>query len=191
LRAPGCQRHCSSGNGRTQGDAPTPKSEKKFCKGTCEEKRELLYNHDTFDRSIQLGASRERLKDAQALHNNNRCTGAIYLAGYAIECSLKALVCYYELKSNFKDTKIFKRGVQGASLHNLHYLRQELPLFHRSIINDRTGIYKNAWNVITDNWHKDELRYWNKSVHKDLSEKFLASVKKMHELILRLQGESA
>ena len=163
----------------------------KICKGKYEESRELPYNHDTFDRRIQLGASRRRREDAEALHNANRWTGAIYLAGYAIECSLKALICYDERKDNFKDTKLFKKGTQGASLHNLNHLLQELPALQRLIALDRTGTYKNAWNVITQSWQKDELRYWDKSGNKDSSERFLASIQKMHELILSQQGEAS
>ncbi|MEN2383687.1 MAG: hypothetical protein HEQ35_31370 [Gloeotrichia echinulata IR180] len=37
---------------------------------------------DTYDRRCQLGASRRRLEDALALHNQKRWTGAIYLGGY-------------------------------------------------------------------------------------------------------------
>ncbi len=59
---------------------------------------------DTYGRSIQLGASRRRLEDAEALHRQKRWHGAVYLGGYTIECSLKALICYNEEKQNFKDT---------------------------------------------------------------------------------------
>ncbi|MEM9922477.1 MAG: hypothetical protein AAF915_01760 [Cyanobacteria bacterium P01_D01_bin.50] len=66
---------------------------------------------DTFDRRCQLGASRRRLEDAIALQNSKRWAGSIYLGGYAIECSLKSLICYMEGKNNFKDTQIFKNGL--------------------------------------------------------------------------------
>jgi hypothetical protein len=42
---------------------------------------------DTYDRRIQLGASRRRFEDAEILHNQKRWTGAIYMGGYAIECN--------------------------------------------------------------------------------------------------------
>ena len=42
-----------------------------------------LYKHDTYDRRIQLGASRHRWKDAEALQRAGRWSGAMYLAGYA------------------------------------------------------------------------------------------------------------
>ena len=65
---------------------------------------------DTCDKGCQLGASRRRFEDAQALHSCKRWAGSIYLGGYAIECSLKSLICYEEGKNNFKDTRIFKKG---------------------------------------------------------------------------------
>ncbi|HEY5312785.1 MAG TPA: HEPN domain-containing protein [Pirellulales bacterium] len=37
-------------------------------------------------------AAKERLHDAQALLTTNRTTGAVYLAGYAVECMLKAVL---------------------------------------------------------------------------------------------------
>jgi hypothetical protein len=153
---------------------------------------EVPYNHDTFDRRIQLGASRRRREDAEVLHQANRWTGAIYMGGYAIECSLKALICYNESKNNFKDTKFFKsKEKQRGSLHDLSSLLQELPDLDRSIKFDRTGTYLKAWNTITHEWQKDALRYFDRQKNKETSESFLASVKKIHTLILRSQGEAS
>ena len=86
---------------------------------------------DTYDARLQLGASRRRFEDAQVLHDQKRWAGAIYLGGYAIECSLKSLICYYEYgkgKTNFKETRLFKKGMQGSDLHNLSKLIEALPL---------------------------------------------------------------
>jgi hypothetical protein len=152
---------------------------KKFCKGKCEGDSELPYKHDTYDRRIQLGAARERLKDAEALHHVNRCTGAIYLGGYAIECSLKALICSQEHKNNFKDTEFYK-GNPKTHLHDLNHLLKHASL---DIVTVKEP-YKSAWNVIIQSWHKDELRYWDKLESNTSSERFLASVKKMYGLIL-------
>lgn len=109
----------------------------------------MTYQHDTYDRRIQLGASRRRREDGESLHKAGRWTGAIYLAGYAIECSLKALICSNEGKNSFKETRMFKRGAQGDTLHNLTHLLRETPAIQRAITLDRTGTYKNAWNTIT------------------------------------------
>lgn len=37
-------------------------------------------------------SARERLEDARFLHGSGRQTGAVYLAGYAVECMMKALI---------------------------------------------------------------------------------------------------
>jgi hypothetical protein len=87
----------------------------------------VLADYDTYDRRVQLEASRHRRKDAELLQQSARWNGAIYLAGYAIECSLKALVCYGEHKNNLKETVLFRRGVQGAALHNLWSLYEATP----------------------------------------------------------------
>lgn len=94
----------------------------------------VLAQYDTYDRRVQLGASRHRRKDAEYLQQSARWNGAIYLAGYAIECSLKALICYGEHKDNLKDTTLFKRGVQGANLHNLSFLFEAAPLSSSRVI---------------------------------------------------------
>ena len=62
-------------------------------------------NSDTYGRTIYLGASRRRLEDAEALYNQERWNGAIYMGGYAIECALKSLLCHEEDIVNFKKTK--------------------------------------------------------------------------------------
>jgi hypothetical protein len=113
------------------------------------------------------------------------------LAGYAIECSLKALICSNEGKNSFKDTRMFKRGVQGDTLHNLARLLQEAHAIQRAITLDRTGTYRNAWNTIASLWQKDELRYWDKLGDEDSSKRFLDSVKLMHRFILSQQGEAS
>jgi len=44
---------------------------------------------------VLLEASKERLQDAKALFKVKRYGGAVYLAGYVIECLLKAVICEY------------------------------------------------------------------------------------------------
>lgn len=144
---------------------------------------------DTYDKRCQLGASRRRLEDAQALHNYQRWAGAIYLGGYAIECSLKSLICYEEGKTNFKDTRIFQKRLQGASLHNLTSLLESLPTLQRTIQLERTGTYKKAWKVVSSLWHNDELRYSDKTGEKKDSQEFIQAVQTLHKFLLDKQGE--
>jgi hypothetical protein len=151
----------------------------------------VLVYHDTYDRRVQLDASRHRRKDAEFLQRSARWNGAIYLAGYAIECSLKALVCFGECKNNLKDTDPFKRGVQGAALHNLWSLYEATPPSFRNTIEkgDRASRLKNAWGIITTLWQKDHLRYAHKLGNETECKRFLEAVKILHAFILDQQGE--
>jgi hypothetical protein len=146
---------------------------------------------DTYDRRVQLGASRHRLKDAQALHQQKRWSGAMYLGGYAIECSLKSLICYEGQVNNFKDTSSFKKGLQASDLHNLTKLLECVVFLKRDILLDRTNSYKEAWNTITSLWRNDELRYSDKLGDEQNSKKFMDAVEKLHRFMLDKQGESS
>jgi hypothetical protein len=120
-----------------------------------------------------------------------RWTGATYLGGYAIECSLKSLICHEERKTNFKDTIIFKTRLQGASLHSLTKLSENLPVIQRTVQLDRTGVYKEAWNLIISVWRNDELRYSDKTGDEEISKKFIQAVKTWHQFLLDKQGEAS
>lgn len=151
----------------------------------------VLADYDTYDRRVQLEASRHRCKDAEFLQQSARWNGAIYLAGYAVECSLKALVCYGEHKNNLKETALFKQGVQGAGLHNLWSLYEATPLtFRKAVELDRTNDLKKAWETIVRLWRKDNLRYAHKLGKEAECERFLEAVKIFHAFILHHQQET-
>ena len=149
----------------------------------------MAYQHNTFDRRIQLGASRRRREDAESLHDSCRWAGAIYLGGYAIECSLKALICHNECTNNLKQTKIFREGNQ-ESLHSLTKLLREVPSVKRAVTCDRTDTYRPAWNAVSSLWQKDELRYWDKVGDQQNSQRFIVAMRTIHNFVLRQQGES-
>jgi hypothetical protein len=144
---------------------------------------------DSYDRRLQLGASRRRLEDAKSLCDSQRWTGSMYLGGYAIECSLKSLICHEDMKSNFKETKPFKDGLQGSSLHNLTQLLGSVESIKKAIDLDRSGVYKNSWNTVCSLWRSDELRYSDKVGNEQECKKFLDAVKELHQFILSQQGE--
>lgn len=146
---------------------------------------------DTYDRRIQLGASRRRLEDAEALHKANRWAGAMYVGGYAVECALKSQICYRENKSSFKETSCFKNGVTGNSLHNLSLLLSYSPEIKRAISTDRSDTYKPSWKTIQSEWCKDELRYWDKQGVESKSTKFMGAVQVLHRFLLSQQGEAS
>jgi hypothetical protein len=63
------------------------------------------------DRKKLQALARERLKDARALLGRKRWSGAYYLAGYVIECSLKACLLRHlgESASIFGDPTYLRR----------------------------------------------------------------------------------
>lgn len=153
---------------------------------------------DTYDRGIQLRASRRRYEDALALHNAKRWNGAIYMGGYAIECSLTSLICYNEMKNNFTKTKSFKGGMRGAAIHDLEKMLENADLaallnkvdLKKVKILDRTGSLAKACKTVVELWKKDELRYGDKVGNKSDSERFMAAVKELHLFLLRQQEET-
>lgn len=50
--------------------------------------------------------SRERLRDARVLLSKERHVGAYYLAGYAVECALKACIARQTQRFDFPDKKV-------------------------------------------------------------------------------------
>ncbi len=144
---------------------------------------------DTYDTRIQLGASRRRLEDARALRDKKRWSGAMYLGGYAIECSLKSLICYLERKNNFKDTRTFKKGLQGSELHSLAKLVRDVPEVKRAITLDRTNRYRDAWNTVSSLWRNDELRYSERIGDEEESKRFIQAVQLLHQFLLTQQNE--
>ncbi len=143
---------------------------------------------NTYDKRCQIAASRRQLEDAQALYNQKRWLGSIYLGGYAIECALKALICYEESQDNFRNTKIFKKGMRGSELHNLTKLLGYSNLIQRAISLDRTKDLENAWKTVSNQWRNAELRYSRDLGTQTDSEKFIAAVEILHKLFLQKQG---
>lgn len=146
---------------------------------------------DTYDRRCQLGASRRRFEDAQVLHDQGRWTGSIYLGGYAIECSLKSLICDREGKTNFKDTRVFKQGLSGSQLHSLSKLLESVPALQRAIELDRTNRYRDAWNTVSSIWRNDSLRYSEKMGDEKESQRFIQAITLLYQFILAQQGETS
>lgn len=144
---------------------------------------------DSYDKRSQIGASRHRMEDALALHNGKRWLGSIYLGGYAIECSLKALICYYEDQDNFKNTSPYKKGnLRGSELHNLTKLLRYSTEVKRVINIDRTGKYQKAWDTVSTLWRSADLRYSEESGNEADSDKFIKAAKELHNLFLHKQG---
>lgn len=73
----------------------------------------------------------ERERDAHVLREQGRLLGAVYMAGYAVECSLKALV-------QLQGGKFPTHGPGGHNLRNLSeaagFKRADLPTLRRQFL---------------------------------------------------------
>jgi hypothetical protein len=108
-----------------------------------------------------------RCEEAEVLLRADYTTGAVYLAGYGIECILKALVLTAVSAGDRPDTL---RSFRGTKAHEYEWLRSVYltnggPRFPREITQHFT---------LVSDWSTD-LRYTPRSVRADEAEAFLAS----------------
>src|SRR5262249_20133182 len=134
----------------------------------------------TYERNAQYTASGKRLEDAKALQKAGRWDGAIYLGGYAIECSLKSLICYSKGKNLITDL------ISRDNLHNLgHLLTYHPEELQKLISQDRSGKFNQARETVIRLWKKDELRYGTITNHQHDCKKFMDAVELLHYHIIR------
>lgn len=81
-------------------------------------------------------AAWQRWDDARFLAKQSRYTGAVYLAGYGVECMLKALILAHSPKNLRQETLA---SFRGAKAHDFFWLRllynqRGGPAFSRPII---------------------------------------------------------
>ena len=115
-------------------------------------------------------AATQRLDVANFLLKNSKYyLDAVYLAGYAVECSLKALVLERTLKS--KRAAVCEEISSGAKAHNLDFLKGILERRGCSIP-DKT---RESLNVIKCEW-KTNLRYVGALIPYEEAESFIKHV---------------
>jgi hypothetical protein len=67
-------------------------------------------------------SAQQRLLDAQYLSQGGRTTGAVYLAGYGVECMLKALLIHTTSQSNRAE---LVNSFRGAKAHDFEWLQHQ------------------------------------------------------------------
>jgi hypothetical protein len=119
----------------------------------------------------------QRYEDAQLLYRGERNTGAIYLAGYAVECSLKALLLSSMTASECPAAIDSFRGLDG---HNLEMLKARYT--KRSQVNFPKAI--TGYFVYVNNW-TTSLRYDPSNASPREAKLFLSSTE---QIIDRMEG---
>ena len=107
------------------------------------------------NRSDLQQLAEDRVLDAEALLAAGRWSGAYYLAGYAIECALKACIARRTREFDFYDPEIAKK-VFTHHLPTLLYL----PKLERPLEQDgQTSLPGSSGLFLTENW--SALKDWN------------------------------
>jgi HEPN domain-containing protein len=106
------------------------------------------------DRKDLQSLSRWRLLEAKALLRAGLPNGAYYLAGYAVECALKACIAKSTRRYEFPD----RRRVDASYTHNLKELVKLARLERgRSELTEQDPGFKKSWEVL-ELW-SEESRY--------------------------------
>jgi HEPN domain-containing protein len=97
------------------------------------------------DRKGLQELSKVRLKEATALLELGLFDGAYYLAGYAVECALKACIAKGTRRGEFPD----KKRVESSHTHNLRELIRVAGIdeeFVDRVARDEN--FRNNWDVV-------------------------------------------
>lgn len=113
-------------------------------------------------------AARERWDDAEFLADSDRTTAAVYMAGYSVECTLKALVLIQAPKGKRADVLASFRGKVG---HDFGWLRLQYAKFGGAPF---PADIVQAMSVL-DSWDTN-LRYEPGTLAEDQAREFLDAV---------------
>jgi len=100
----------------------------------------------TVNRNDFQSVSRERLADARVLLRNRCFGGAYYLAGYAVECALKACIASHVRRYDFPD----KRLVDDSYTHDLSKLVRLAGLEEELKKQQSNAEFERNWAVVKD-----------------------------------------
>jgi hypothetical protein len=118
----------------------------------------------------------QRFAEAQFLFNGDRYTASIYIAGYSVECGLKALILSTEPRNRQAE---LAASFRGSEWHNLNwlvegYIKRGGPRPSRVITADLTYVH--------DEWSVD-LRYIAGEKPFREAERFILSIERILEWV--------
>lgn len=99
----------------------------------------------------------ERVRDAEALLEAGQWSGAYYLAGYAVECGLKACIAKLTNQDDYPDKDLAQR----CYTHNIEVLVEVAGL----VLQRKTDVTANAalganWLIVKDWSEKARYQLW-------------------------------
>jgi hypothetical protein len=112
------------------------------------------------NRTDLQGLAEDRVLDAKALLDSGRWSGAYYLAGYAVECALKACIAKQTSLHDFPDKAFAQKAFTHDMLELLELagLRLQLKLDTTPAANPQLGL---NWQRVKD-WN-ERARYEQQS----------------------------
>ena len=117
--------------------------------------------------------SRIRLGEARALLRLGHFDGAFYLAGYSVECALKACIAKATRRHDFPD----KKRAERSYTHSLPDLLRAADLeLSRTTRADADRQFKDNWEVVL-RW-SEQSRYLRKSA--DEAKALIAAIEERH-----------
>jgi len=116
------------------------------------------------------------LEEAQFLLANQYTTAAVYLAGYAVECALKALILSSEPASRHEETLLTFRG---SKAHDFNWLRRQLGR-RRTPVPVPVDV-----RLQTAGWWTTELRYTPRNIEEAEARTFVTTAE---ELVCWVKG---
>jgi HEPN domain-containing protein len=120
------------------------------------------------DARLYYRAAKQRYDDAEWLLEGNRTTAAVYLAGYTIECILKALLLA-NVATGLRDETLAE--FRGSRAHNIEWLG---AMYRRHV---GVGVPREITQVLSRiaSWSTD-LRYAAGTLERREATDFLAAV---------------
>jgi hypothetical protein len=122
----------------------------------------------TKDAVLYYRCAIQRFEEARILQNAEHGTGAVYLAGYGIECMLKALVLHSTPAKRQSEAMQSFRGGQG---HDYDWLREQYRSKGGAIFPQNV----NQSFTLVNGWSTD-LRYTPRNLRGDEADDFLNAV---------------
>lgn len=109
------------------------------------------------NRSQLQQLAEERVRDAEALLEAGQWSGAYYLAGYAVECGLKACIAKLTNQDDYPDKDLAQR----CYTHNIEVLVEVAGL----VLQRKTDVTANAalganWLIVKDWSEKARYQLW-------------------------------
>jgi HEPN domain-containing protein len=139
--------------------------------------KSLIVNRKDFKRIAKL-----RIKEAKILLDNGYYSGAYYLAGYAVECALKARIAKDIKQHDFPDRKL-------ANAVNIHKLEELLTYSgeKENLIEaiEADQILELNWTIVKD-WKVTD-RYRDNITQKDAHDLYLAVTQRVHGVLTWLK----